>query len=119
MASFAVSIVNMLYLFFLLSLVIVGLVFLTDNIADNKTLIPRFNNTMYQFLYVGLWIVVGVTSVEFLLSIIAVGYSINRISNEDVILLKGDHNRVETFFPSRTSRRSLAASSQKRRSRSR
>jgi hypothetical protein len=47
------QLLNVSYLLFLLSMIIVGLVFLTDNINDHKALIPNFNNTMYNFLYVG------------------------------------------------------------------
>lgn len=65
------------YLLFLLSMVIVGLVFLTDQISENKALLPNFNNTMYNFLYVGLWIIVGVTAIELLVGMFAAGYAIN------------------------------------------
>ena len=58
-----------LYSFFLIALVVVNLIFLMNHIQDNKDLIPGFNNTMYEFVFVGLWIVVGVSGAELVFSL--------------------------------------------------
>ena len=114
--SFGSALLGVLYLFFLLAMVIVGLVFLTDNIADNKALIPGFNNTMYQFLYVGLWIVVAVTAVQFLVAIFAVGVIINRMPPP--IITSGEIELYEPRFVktkvSAQSRRALAKRAERR-----
>lgn len=81
------QLLHVCYLLFLLSMVIVGLVFLTDQISENKALLPNFNNTMYNFLYVGLWIIVGVTAIEVLVGIFAIGYVVNTM----VSIPEGDY----------------------------
>ena len=69
MAKIGLAIVS-LYSFFLIALVIVNLIFLVNHIDGNKDLIPGFNNTMYEFVFVGLWIVVGVTGAELVFSLL-------------------------------------------------
>ena len=81
------QLLHVCYLLFLQSMVIVGLVFLTDQISDNKALLPNFNNAMYNFLYVGLWIIVGVTAIEVLVGIFAIGYVVNTM----VSIPEGDY----------------------------
>lgn len=93
------------YLLFLLSMVIVGLVFLTDNISDNKAVIPGFNNTMYNFLYVGLWIIVAVTAIQFLIAFFALGYILNRSVSVSYITVKDTEDAVEDLSSTKKSRR--------------
>jgi len=111
------------YLLFLLSMVIVGLVFLTDQIGENKALIPNFNNTMYNFLYVGLWVVVAVTAVEFLVGIFSVGYLVNAMvaipEDEEYVVLKKSSPQLQVKEPKRGRTRKLARQAERRRAASR
>ena len=70
----------MLYVFFLLSMVIVGLVFLMTNISDNRDAIPNFNTTMYNFLFVGLWIIVALASLDVLFTLGGIGYMVTHMA---------------------------------------
>lgn len=113
------------YGLFVLSIVIVSLVFLTDQISDNKALLPNFNNTMYNFLYVGLWIVVAVTSLELLSGIFALGYMVNTMvtvpddGGEYMVIRKTEKALPLTAPPGRGRRRKLALQAERQRSRSR
>lgn len=78
--SLGVQLLWLLYLFFLLAMVIVGLVFLSTNISDNRDAIPNFNATMYNFLFVGLWIIVGVAGLDFVLTLVGIGYLVNTMA---------------------------------------
>lgn len=105
-----------LYLLFLFAMIIVGLVFLTDNISDNKAVIPNFNNTMYEFLYVGLWIIVGVTAIQFLLAFFSLGYLLNQSFSIRYIEADSDpkSRKASMRYGSRKSSRKLAHAYRKR-----
>jgi len=61
---------DLLWFGFSLSLLIVTLIFLQDNIHGNEHLLPGFNHTMFNFVVVGHWIMVGVTALDVLLGIL-------------------------------------------------
>ena len=60
------SVFDLLWGAFSLSLLIVTLIFLTNYVYGNEVLIPNFNNTMFQFVFIGHWIMIGVAGLALL-----------------------------------------------------
>lgn len=108
------------YSCFFLAMIIVALVFLTDQISPHQDAIPNFNKTMYNFLYVGLWIIVAVTSLEVIAGVLSIGYLIHKANespNERVLLEPDDE--IEMTGRSPGTRRKLANKARARRVRAR
>ena len=74
MASTTWVILNLAATGFSLALLIVTLIFLEQNVHGNEALIPDFNNTMFQFVYIGHWIVAGLTALGIVMALIAGGW---------------------------------------------
>ncbi len=74
MASIVWNSLYILYYMFFLSVIIVSLVFLQDEVKGHGHLLPNYNSQVFNFVYVGLWIIVGVEAFRFLVGVFAVGY---------------------------------------------
>jgi hypothetical protein len=58
---------------FSLSLLIVTLIFLHTNVEGHEDKIPGFNHTMFEFVWVGHWIVLGLVGLSILVVIFGAG----------------------------------------------
>lgn len=105
------------YSLFQLALVIVGLVFLTDQISPHKEQLPNFNLTMYNFLYIGLWIEVAVTGVQCLLGLGTLMYLSHVVAEWPDPEAITPHHEARVITGSGTRRRKLARQAAKQQSR--
>jgi hypothetical protein len=78
---------------FSLSLLIVTLIFLEQNVHGHEDLIPNFDKSMFQFVYIGHWIVAGLTGLSFVVAMVFGGYAFAngrevRVASESIRMKK-------------------------------